>query len=116
MKNRENRTRIAPRTIPNPTSFHLIVRPDDVEEVTESGIVLTNYENQLDYEQNGAVTGYVLKMGPTCYEGFAGDPWCKVDDHIHFKRHVADMINDPENVGKKLFLINDENVLGVYDE
>ena len=122
MKNREARTQ-ATNGIPRPTSYHILIRPDYVEEVTKSGIILTNYENQLDYEQNAACTGVVLAIGPTAWKSIDdGQPWCEVGDRVHFKKHVADMMPDPEaedTPGKerrKLFLMTDQNILGVYDE
>lgn len=123
MKDRKTRP-VAIKGAPKPTAYHVLIRPDYVDEVTKSGIILTNYENQLDYEQNAACTGTVLAIGPTAWKAIDdGQPWCKVGDRVHFKKHVADFIPDPEapddvpdKERRKLFLMTDNNILGVYDE
>lgn len=96
-----------------PTGHHVLIKPDEVEKVSEGGIVLqASFDNSLQQRERAATTtGEIVAVGKTAWLDFAGDePWAKVGDRVYFTRHVAKEIKDGE---EEYFLMTDENVLCV---
>ena len=64
--------------LPNPTGWRILVMPFRVKEKTEGGIIIA--QESLDRARAAVQVGYVLKMGPLCYEDkdrYPTGPWCK---------------------------------------
>lgn len=102
----------------HPTGFRLLVRPLDPETEIKlaSGLVLAKPVQTVDREVGGMDLGQVLEVGPTCWKDQGGGQWCKPGDYIRFYAYKGAVVEDPQNEGKFLFLLNDLDVLGVYGE
>ena len=88
--------------------YRLLVKPKEIEKVSEGGIVIIATENEERLEEVGQQFGTVVSIGPSCW----GDeePWCKVGDEICFAKHAGRFIFDP-HTGEKFFVMNDTDVL-----
>lgn len=106
--------------------IRIMVKPDPVEKMTKSGIVLAVDEKT---ERAGTQKGTVLGIGSMAWKnalygyGLEGwEPWCKVGDRIHFPRYGGKLvcINDgpdvPDEKREYVVFINDEDVQAVIEE
>ena len=100
-----------------PTGHHVIIDPDEVEETTESGIVISANMDTLAREKAATTRGHIVAVGPTAWSdpGLGGKPWAKVGDYVFYTRHVSKTITDTET-GKDYFLLTDDNVLAIIEE
>lgn len=61
-------------------------------------------------------TGIVVQMGPTAYKDFGGaDNWCKIGDRVSYTRHGGKMIANPDDAEEKWLVLNDEDVIMVWE-
>ena len=102
-----------------PTGHHILVKPDPIEETTESGIIIYSDEMQKKRDFFGSTKGEVIAIGPTCWMAYDYDkpgwkPWCKVGDRVEFTSNVSKIIRDKEDV--EYFLMTDQNILAVDEE
>lgn len=101
-----------------PTGHHVIIEPDDVEEVSEGGIVLAMGDG-IKREKAATTRGYIRAVGPTAWEdpglNQGQGPWAKVGDYVYFTRHVSKVITDKVD-DKDYFLLTDDNVLAIIEE
>ena len=102
-----------------PTGHHVLIAPDEVEETTESGIIVTVNQDSINREQAATTRGHIIAVGPTAWLD-AGlnqgkGPWAKVGDYVYYTRHVSKTITDKES-GKDYFLLTDDNVLALIEE
>ena len=95
----------------------LAVKVDEVQTVSEGGIVLVQDEK---LELVKAQTGCVVSIGPECWKAYRtvdhtgkevnGRPWVKEGDRIFFSKYASKFIEDPET--KEVFaLLNDSDVI-----
>jgi len=109
------------KTLPiKPAGHYILIKPDPVETMTASGIV-TGTQSQHEREHVASIRGTLVGVGSGAWLAFdQGDPWAHVGDHVYFKRHVADRIEDKSDMvdGKpqEYFLMADENLLAVIDD
>ena len=107
-----------------PTGYYVLVRMEEVEQTTESGIIIaTNKEHER--EQGGHDVGVILAVGPTSYMGFEGiddslpvqqrmeQYGVKIGDKVEFTRYDGKVPSNPEL--KDCRLIKDEMILGAYE-
>ena len=100
-----------------PTGHHVLIEPDEVEETTESGIVIATDTGTIAREQAATTRGTIVAVGPTAWSdpGLGGIPWAKVGDYVYYTRHVSKTITDTES-GKNYFLLTDDNVLAIIGD
>ena len=102
-----------------PTGHHVLIEPDEVEETTESGIVITAQADTIAREQAATTRGHIVAIGPTAWAdpGLSpdGKPWAKIGDYVYYTRHVSKTVTDTES-GKDYFLLTDDNVLAIIGE
>jgi co-chaperonin GroES (HSP10) len=97
----------------------VMVKPDPVEKVTDTGIILSVNEKM---EAAASQKGTVIGIGPMAWKnevygfGLPGwEPWCKVGDRVFFARYAGKFINtsdDPKN-SERVVVLNDEDVQAV---
>lgn len=93
-----------------PALHRVLVRPQALEQVTESGIVLAMNERT---EKAGIEKGTVLKVGQTAFKDYGlGPEFLKEGDEVVFARYAGKWIKDPKTNEELLFL-NDEDIVGV---
>ena len=94
-----------------PCSYHVLVRPDVVEEKTKTGIFIPSGTQQR--EQFAQVFGTIVKIGPTAWNAFdSGEKWAEVGDRVAYARYGGFLIRDPET--KEDFrLLLDKDIVAV---
>jgi co-chaperonin GroES (HSP10) len=100
--------------LPNPTGWRILVMPFRVKEKSEGGIIIA--QETLDRARAAVQVGYVLKMGPLCYEDKEKYPtgsWCKEKDWVIFARYAGSRM---EIDGGEIRMLNDDEILGTIDD
>ena len=97
-----------------PTGHHVLIEPDEFEEVSEGGIVLTTDQDALAREQAATTRGTIIAVGETAWRDFGDKPWAKVGDYVYYTRHVSKTITGQD--GKDYFLLTDDNILAIIEE
>ena len=100
--------------LPNPTGWRILVMPFQVKEETEGGIIIA--QETLDRARAAVQVGYVLKMGPLCYEDkekYTTGPWCAEKDWVIFARSAGSRM---EIDGGEIRMLNDDEVLGTIED
>jgi len=107
-----------------PTGYYVLVQQEEIENVSESGIILAS-KKELDRDQAGHDVVRILAFGPTCFTGFRGitdeaslknrceEYGVKVGDLVQIARYD---IAEARHADKDVFMIQDEHIRGVYDE
>ena len=92
--------------------YRLLVKPDEVETKTASGLVLAVDEK---LEKGARIKGRVVDIGPECWGIHKGNaPWCKVGDEIVWARYAGKHVIDPDTDTEDL-IPNDEEVCGIVE-
>lgn len=100
-------------TVLEPVGYFLLVKPQEIEETTEGGIILAS--TTLKQDRLATDIGVIQKIGPIAWKGFAdGTPWAKVGDVIMYAKYAGKRITDPDSL-VEFILINDNDVLSVVD-
>jgi co-chaperonin GroES (HSP10) len=101
-----------------PTGHHILVAPEKLEEVDKAyaaarraGIELI--KEHTVKEQVAVSKGTVVAMGPSCYQDFKTEPWCKVGDKVGYVRHGGMFIKDPETE-EDVLILNDEDIICIF--
>jgi co-chaperonin GroES (HSP10) len=92
----------------NPVGFRILVLPEDVEEVTESGIVIHTATTKK--EEQAITEGIVIDIGSEAYAD-KKSAWCKIGDRIIFAKYAGFFQEGKD--GKKYRVINDLEVVAV---
>jgi co-chaperonin GroES (HSP10) len=107
-----------------PCGYYVLVKMEQVEQVTESGIVIaTNLENQR--EQAGHDIGTLVSLGPTAFSGFQGveghdalqraHEWgVDIGDKVEFTRYDGKIPSHPDY--KDYRIIQDAHLIGVIED
>jgi len=104
-----------------PCGHYVLIKPDAVEDTYGDMGIIAGTSNQLSREHVASVRGELVAVGENAWKAFdSGMPWANVGDKVYFKRHVADRIEDKDDIinGKPqdYFLMSDENILAVIGE
>jgi len=100
--------------LPNPTGWRLLVMPFAVKEETKGGIIIA--QETLDRARAAVQVGYVLKMGPLCYEDkdkYPTGAWCNERDWVIFARYAGSRMDID---GGEIRMLNDDEVLGTIED
>lgn len=108
-----------------PCGHRVIVRADEVETTTASGIVILS-ETQKEMERAGTQRGVVVAIGPTAWKAFdrltvrqkngedhivGGLPWAEVGDYVFYSRYGGTLVEDDD--AQSYTILNDEDVVGI---
>lgn len=101
-----------------PVGLSVLVEPEQVEEKTESGIVLGTPE-QMEREQMKQTDGVVLAIGPLAFydeRDSEGNiiPRCKVGDRVVMKAYAGMMRKGTD--GNTYRIISDSEIIGVLEK
>ncbi len=91
--------------------FRLIIKPDEVEEKTASGILLA-LDKKL--EKGATDKGTIVSIGPIAWQAFkpyVGD-WAKVGDYIGYARYAGKWVTDTDGI--EYLVIDDQDVVCIY--
>ena len=95
----------------NPVGWRVLVKPQEVKEVSKGGIILTS-EVTREREQMGNTTGVVIAMGDQCYADEPA-PWCAVDDKVIFAKYAGLLYTGKDGCNYRM--INDKDITGTLD-
>lgn len=101
------------------TGCRILVRPKALEEhdkvlasAKKAGLILREVDERK--EQINVDQGTVLQIGSKCHEDYVGD--LEVGDIIGYAKFGGKFFPDPDNEGKFLLIINDEDVICIFKE
>ena len=100
--------------LPDPTGWRILVMPFRVKEKSEGGIIIA--QETLDRARAAVQVGYVLKMGPLCYDDkdkYPTGAWCKEKDWVIFARYAGSRMGID---GGEIRMLNDDEILGTIDD
>lgn len=95
----------------------IIIKHDDVEKVSEGGIVFAQTEKFMREEKAATETGTIVDIGPSAWldPALGGEPWCKVGDRVVYARYSGKFIKDPAD-GEEYVVINDDAIQALLGE
>ena len=100
--------------LPEPSGYHILIGIPESEEKTDGGILKAR--QTFEIEETATIVGFVLKLGPDCYQDkkrFPSGPWCKEGDFIIMRAYSGTRISIH---GKEFRLINDDTVEAVVED
>jgi len=95
----------------NPVGWRILVKPQEIKEMSESGIVITSGKYK-EREQMANTTGIVIAMGKECFADEPA-PWCNIGDKIIFAKYAGLLYLGKD--GSEYRMINDKDVTGTLD-
>ena len=102
------------KQLPEPSGYHILIGIPESEEKTDGGI--HKARQTIEIEETATIVGFVLKLGPDCYQDkkrFPSGPWCKEGDFIIMRAYSGTRISIH---GKEFRLINDDTVEAVVED
>ena len=102
------------KQLPEPSGYHILIGIPESEEKTDGGILKAR--QTFEIEETATIVGFVLKLGPDCYQDkkrFPSGPWCKEGDFIIMRAYSGTRISIH---GKEFRLINDDTVEAVVED
>jgi len=95
----------------HPKGHRVLILPDPVEEVTQSGIIVS-VGVERDRERLAQLKGTIVELGNTAWSD-QPEPWAQVGDHVIFGKYSG-LIYDG-NDEKEYRIINDLDVVAIVD-
>jgi co-chaperonin GroES (HSP10) len=92
-----------------PCGHRLLIKPDPIEEKTQSGIILAVDERLARANMD---KGTVVRIGKTAFKDLGGEKWCDVGDRIIYARGAPKIVEDPDT-GEPYAILNDEDVCAI---
>ena len=102
------------KQLPEPSGYHILIGIPESEEKTDGGILKA--KQTIEIEETATIVGFVLKLGPDCYQDkkrFPSGAWCKEGDFILMRSYSGTRISIH---GKEFRIINDDTVEAVVEE
>ena len=95
----------------HPKGHRVLILPDPVEEVTQSGIILSVGENR-DRERLAQLKGTIVELGNTAWLD-QPSPWANEGDHVIFGKYSGLIYQGADD--KEYRIINDLDVVAIVD-
>lgn len=100
-----------------PMEYKVVVAPEDTEEVTKGGIILTS--NAKETNDLAAVRGRLVAVSPLAFGYAAPEEWGdhrkpKVGDAVIFAKYGGTLIKG--NDGREYRVMNDKDIIAVVEE
>ena len=95
----------------HPKGHRVLIKPDAVEETTESGIVLA-VGTTAERERLAQLKGTIIELGSTAWHD-QPEPWANVGDRIIFGKYSGLIYDGADEVEYRI--INDLDVVAVID-
>jgi co-chaperonin GroES (HSP10) len=95
----------------HPKGHRVLILPDPVEEVTQSGIILSVGENR-DRERLAQLKGTIVELGNTAWLD-QPSPWANEGDHVIFGKYSGLIYQGADE--KEYRIINDLDVVALVD-
>lgn len=98
----------------NPTAYNLLVRVEEIETETESGLVVMT-EKEAGREKLGASMGYIIALGPKAWMALEdGEPWAELGQKVYFDRYAGSVVKIDGLDDGTFRIIRDEEVLATW--
>jgi len=95
-----------------PLGHRLLVKPDEVEKKTQSGIILAQETTGRD--EMAQIRGTVVAVGDGCWRDTPTPSWASPGDRVVFGKYSGLMWEGFD--GKKYRILNDLDVVGRLEE
>lgn len=95
--------------LPQPTGWRILILPYQGKKRSDGGVFIPDQVRER--ESLATVCGYVLKMGPDCYNDpakYTAGAWCKPGDWVIFGRYAGSRFKIE---GGEVRLLNDDEIL-----
>jgi co-chaperonin GroES (HSP10) len=105
---------IAPKQLPEPTGYRILVAPKEVEAKTATGIHLP--DERVDKETDASIVFCVIRLGQDAYKDkrkFPEGAWCEEGDWVILSSYAGTRFKVQ---GMEFRIINDDTVLAVVDD
>lgn len=93
-----------------PVEYKILIKPEDVERKTESGIILT--EKVTDREKLAQVRGVLIAVGGNAFEDWQ-EPIPKVGDTISYAKYAGLIVKGNDDVEYRL--ANDKDITAIIE-
>ncbi len=100
----------------------VLVKLEKIEDVdpvyasaVRAGIAIAETDDHRRREA-GLDRGTVIDIGPTAWQDFNSDPWCKVGDFVAFAKYAGKVIEHPEDPEQRYIVLNDEDIVAILKE
>lgn len=95
-----------------PAGHRVLIKPDEIEKVSEGGIIIPDTDNARKVEAQ--ISGTLVALGPNAWKDFSdGTPWACVGDRVLFAKYGGYSVDID---GTKHRVMNDEDVTAIIDE
>lgn len=95
-----------------PSGHRVLIFPDQIDEKTAGGIILSAVTK--DRDQQATMRGTVAVVGKNAWKAFDdGSPWAKEGDRVVFRKYAGEVIKDGD---KEYRVVNDDDILAVITE
>ena len=88
-----------------PVLHRVMVKPDNPETVTKSGIIITTDEKR---ERKAVEVGTIIAIGDTAFLDFKANVIPSIGDKVVYAKYSGKEVKDGEDI---LLLINDDDVI-----
>jgi len=96
-----------------PLLHRIILKLDDVEKKTASGIVIP--ESVTDKERKAVEVGTVISIGPTAFKDYGGDEnTIHVNDRVIIAKYSGKGLKDVDGV--EYIAVNDEDIICILKD
>lgn len=98
-----------------PAGHRVLVKPDDIETKTQSGIIIDTGSNQKRKE-SAQISGTLVKVGPSAWQGLnseTNEPWAQPGDRVLFAMYGGYEVNVN---GKLHRVMNDEDITAIVKD
>jgi chaperonin GroES len=95
-----------------PIGFSVLVRPDEVEEVSKGGIIL----NPNDREQAVITEGVILAVAEGAWSDKPGGSYPKEGNRVIFAKYAGSDVLINESTGEKAKLLVDEDIKAIIED
>jgi len=98
----------------NVTGYRILLKTDEIEKVTDGGIILVQDEKLVE---SGQQFGTVVGIGADCWTDSKGNhlnPWCKEGDKVLYAKHAGRFVYDPAT-NEEYMVLNDTDILAVIN-
>lgn len=94
-----------------PIGNRVIIKPDEVETVSEGGILMPVSDDYERQEKAQCSTGEIIGFGPSAWLDpiLGGTPPVEIGDRVIFAKYSGKYIVNPED-GKEYIVVNDDAI------
>jgi co-chaperonin GroES (HSP10) len=111
------------KTSIRPVGHKVLVPFDELERVSDGGIILAHFNERLAQQNKQLAT--IVDAGRDAWRAFRkhwwiftlpGKPWAKPGDWVFVHKYAGQFIEDPVTGENNLGLLNDDDILAVVDK